>query len=222
MSNTVLVNEIFETIQGEATYTGTPAVFVRLQGCPVGCPWCDTKHTWEVEPEKEVPATILFLKEEDAPTFSRFSVADLIECLDQFQARHVVITGGEPCLYNLEAHTKAICDSGRTCQIETSGTFPIRCDDRCFVTLSPKLDMPGNLEVLDEAYQRANEVKYPLGKESDIQKIAERVIVKMRPDCVLWVQPLSQSPKATSLCVKSATEQGWKVSIQTHKFIGVR
>jgi len=222
MSNTVYVNEIFETVQGEATYTGTPAVFVRLQGCPVGCPWCDTKHTWEVELDKQIAPAIMLLKEEDAPSFAKFTVDDLIECLDQFTARHIVLTGGEPCIYNLQAHTKAICDSGRTCQIETSGTFPIRVDDRCFVTLSPKLDMPGGLEVLDEAYDRANEVKFPLGKESDIRKITEKVAVKMRPDCLLWVQPLSQSPKATSLCVQCATEHGWRVSIQTHKFIGVR
>jgi len=222
MSNTVYVNEIFETIQGEATYTGTPAVFVRLQGCPVGCPWCDTKHTWDVELDKQIPPTIMFLKQEDAPTFAKFTVEDLMECLDQFQARHIVLTGGEPCIYNLEAHTKAICDSGRTCQIETSGTFPIRADDRCWVTLSPKIDMPGGLEVLKEAYDRANEVKFPMGKEGDYHKIAEQVMKWMRDDCVLWLQPLSQSPKATALCVKTATEHNWKVSIQTHKFIGVR
>lgn len=222
MSNTVYVNEIFETIQGEATYTGTPSVFVRLQGCPVGCPWCDTKHTWDVDLDKQVTPTILFLKQEDEPTFAKFSVDDLMECLDQFQARHIVLTGGEPCIYNLEAHTKAICDSGRTCQIETSGTFPIRVDDRCWVTLSPKLDMPGGLEVLDECIARANEVKYPMGKESDIRKVTEQVMAKMLPGVPLWLQPLSQSPKATSLCVNTAIENNWKVSIQTHKFIGVR
>lgn len=222
MSNTIYVNEIFETIQGEASYTGTPSVFVRLQGCPVGCPWCDTKHTWEVELDKEIQPTIMFLKEEDAPTFAKFNVDDLMECLDQFKARHIVLTGGEPCIYNLEAHTKAICDSGRTCQIETSGTFPIRCDDRVFVTLSPKIDMPGGLEVLEESIARANEVKYPMGKESDICKVTEQVMAKMPPGVPLWLQPLSQSPKATALCVKTATEHNWKVSIQTHKFIGVR
>jgi len=222
MSYTIFVNEIFETIQGEATYTGTPSVFVRLQGCPVGCPWCDTKHTWEVELTKQVPPTIMFLKEEDAPTFAEFSVADLMECLDQFQARHIVLTGGEPCIYNLEAHTKAICDSGRTCQIETSGTFPIRADDRCWVTLSPKIDMPGKLEVLEESVHRANEVKYPVGKEGDIKKVTEQVMAKMLPGVPLWLQPLSQSPKATGLCVKTAIAHNWKVSIQTHKFIGVR
>ena len=46
------INEIFDTIQGEAFYTGTPATFIRLQGCPVGCHWCDTKHTWSEGTEK--------------------------------------------------------------------------------------------------------------------------------------------------------------------------
>ena len=48
------INEIFQTIQGEGVFTGVPAIFVRLQGCPVGCPWCDTRHTWVVDPAREV------------------------------------------------------------------------------------------------------------------------------------------------------------------------
>lgn len=41
------INEMFQTLQGEGVYTGVPAIFIRLQGCPVGCSWCDTKHTWD-------------------------------------------------------------------------------------------------------------------------------------------------------------------------------
>lgn len=41
------INEMFQTLQGEGYFTGVPAIFIRLQGCPVGCAWCDTKHTWE-------------------------------------------------------------------------------------------------------------------------------------------------------------------------------
>ncbi len=41
------INEMFQTLQGEGYFTGVPAIFIRLQGCPVGCSWCDTKHTWE-------------------------------------------------------------------------------------------------------------------------------------------------------------------------------
>ena len=46
---TLNINEMFETIQGEGAHTGIPSIFVRLQGCPVGCPWCDTKHTWTLD-----------------------------------------------------------------------------------------------------------------------------------------------------------------------------
>lgn len=222
MKPTLPVNEMFETIQGEATYTGTPSVFVRLQGCPVGCPWCDTRHTWEIEPPFRVAQALLFMKAEDTKHYAEFTADELMEALDQYSARHIVITGGEPCMHDLEEITRLICDSGRTCQIETSGTFPIRCDDRVFVTLSPKVGMPGGLEVLKPSYFRANEVKFPLGKEADLAKITVDVMPHMRGDCVFWLQPLSQSPKATALCVKMATENNWRVSIQTHKYLGVR
>ncbi len=48
------INEMFQTLQGEGYFTGVPAIFIRLQGCPVGCAWCDTKHTWEKLEDREV------------------------------------------------------------------------------------------------------------------------------------------------------------------------
>ena len=54
MNNQYPVNEIFQSIQGEGYFTGVPAIFVRLQGCPVGCAWCDTQHTWELAADKQV------------------------------------------------------------------------------------------------------------------------------------------------------------------------
>jgi hypothetical protein len=50
LMQTLPVNEFFETVQGEATFTGMPSTFVRLQRCDVGCPWCDTKYTWDIDP----------------------------------------------------------------------------------------------------------------------------------------------------------------------------
>lgn len=222
MSNTLPVNEIFETMQGEATYTGTPAVFVRLQGCPVGCHWCDTKHTWENKPEKVIMITGMLMKYEDEDTYSNMTTGELMEVLDQFKARHIVITGGEPCMYDLNDITSAIIAKGKSVQIETSGTFPIRCHPDAFVTVSPKLDMAGGLEVLKESYVRANEIKFPIGKEVDFTKLAERVLPHVPRETPVWMQPLSQNKSATSLCVSKATEHNMKVSIQTHKFIGVR
>jgi 7-carboxy-7-deazaguanine synthase len=216
------VNEVFETIQGEATWTGTPSVFIRLQGCPVGCAWCDTKHTWEVNETDRVTIPVMLAKDADTPEHSEMSVGDIIGLLEAYTARHVVITGGEPCLYDLTPLTATLLDAGYTVQIETSGTHDIQADDRAWVTVSPKLDMPGGFDVLDAALARANEIKHPVGKGADYDKMRKRILPHVAPGVPVWLQPLSQNRTSTALCVNFATQHGHKVSIQTHKFIGVR
>src|SRR3954468_13335708 len=96
MAETFAVNEVFQSIQGEARHAGTPSVFIRLQGCAVACPWCDTKHTWAVNAAQEVRPEAMLAKEEDAPTFARLTKADILSVVGRFHARHIVITGGEP------------------------------------------------------------------------------------------------------------------------------
>ncbi|MDZ7902019.1 MAG: 4Fe-4S cluster-binding domain-containing protein [Rheinheimera sp.] len=97
------VNEIFETIQGEGSYTGTPAIFVRLQGCPVGCAWCDTKHTWEINTDLLIQLGDTARKKADSEHFADCDAQGLLQLIRNqgYRARHVVITGGEPCLYDL-------------------------------------------------------------------------------------------------------------------------
>lgn len=222
MSNTLPINEVFQTIQGEARFTGTPSVFIRLQGCTVGCVWCDTKHTWDLEiPEKVLMPSLMLAKTEDSPYFAQMTIPDIMAMLDEFEARHIVITGGEPCMYNLVTLTESIIASGRSCQVETSGTYPIQVSRRTWVTLSPKIDMAGKKEVLHINYKRADEIKFPVGKMADVEKLLDRVIPHIT-DTDIWLQPLSQNKTATALCVEQATKYNWRVSIQTHKFIGVR
>lgn len=216
------VNECFETFQGEAYWTGTPSVFLRLQSCGVGCPWCDTKHTWELRPENEIAAPAMVAKVDDAPTYARMSVADIMALLDTLTARHVVITGGEPCLYDLRALTAAIMASGRRVQIETSGTQPIRVAPGTWVTVSPKIGMPGGFKVLADALGRADEIKHPVGKLADVQRLDDLLAETGVNAQSVWLQPLSQSDRATALCVEIATKRDWRVSLQTHKFLGVR
>lgn len=226
---TLPVNEIFETVQGEATFTGTPAIFIRLQGCDVGCPWCDTKHTWPVDPLKKVGTDEIINKEKDSDTYAIFTVKHLADICDMHHARHVVITGGEPCAYDLYPLTLELSNRGKTVQIETSGTQEIKVCGLTFVTVSPKIDMPGGKPVLLEAMARANEIKMPVGKLADVQKLQS--ILKAAAGVsstnfgeppTVWLQPLSQNEKATSLCVEQATLHGWRISIQTHKYLGVR
>lgn len=221
--NTMLgVNEVFETIQGEATFTGTPAVFLRLQGCGVGCPWCDTKHTWAVDEANEVSLAEIVAKTADAPTYARATAGQLIEHLCGYRARHIVITGGEPCTYDLVALTSGLLERGRNVQIETSGTSPVRVARSAWVTLSPKIGMPGGLRVRQDAVDRADEIKMPVGKPDDIKNLLAFSDEYNVARSAIWVQPLSRSPKATELCIEAATKNGWRVSIQTHQFIGVR
>ena len=215
------VNEIFDTMQGEAFHTGTPAIFVRLQGCPIGCPWCDTKHTWDILPENTIPSRMMMLKQEDGPQYSQMEEAEIVEYCTNLPTRMVVITGGEPCLYDLSNLTYQLLNAGKQVQIETSGTHEVKCDPRTWVTVSPKLSMPGGYEVISSALQRANEIKYPIGKQQDVDNLKD-LLIKHKLSKMVWLQPLSQSKKATELCMQAAREYGWRVSIQTHKFLGVR
>ena len=222
MTTTYPVNEVFESIQGEATYTGTPSVFIRLQGCPVGCAFCDTKHTWFMEQERVMSIKPMLLKTEDTDGYAYMHVIDILVMLKNHKAKHIVLTGGEPCLYDLEPLTDALIASGYTVQIETSGTYPIKCHPQTFITVSPKIGMAGQLPVLHGCYLLANEIKFPVGKPADIVKLKEEVLPYTGGNNNIWLQPLSQNKTATALCVKEATDNGWRVSIQTHKFIGVR
>lgn len=216
------VNEIFETVQGEAHFTGTPAVFVRLQGCDVGCPWCDTKHTWPVNPTEEVPIAAMMAKDRDGQTWADMSAEQIAEAVSEFRARHVVITGGEPCNYELSPLCAALLAAGRTVQIETSGTRTVNASGSVWVTVSPKIGMPGGFKVRADAIERADEIKFPVGKPTDVDTLKGLLREHRWRPSLVWLQPLSRSEKATKLAIEAATENGWRVSIQTHHLIGVR
>lgn len=215
----VAINEIFETIQGEAKFTGTPSVFVRLQYCDVGCAWCDTKHTWELGTFDQIPFGEMLNKGEDSPKYALAEVNVLVAYLISLRPNHIVITGGEPCVHDLSILTSMLIAAGKSVQIETSGTYEILCHPRTWVTVSPKIGMAGKKEVLQSALQRANEIKHPIGKAADVQNLKS---LSKGLNKVIWMQPLSQSEKATQLCIDTAMQENWNLSIQTHKFIGVR
>jgi len=95
------LNEMFETIQGEGTYTGVPSVFIRLQKCSVGCAWCDTKQTWAVNLEDEQTVGQVLAKNMESANWCQVSAKDLVSIyLQRYSAKHIVITGGEPCEYD--------------------------------------------------------------------------------------------------------------------------
>ncbi|MBD1227588.1 7-carboxy-7-deazaguanine synthase QueE [Xenorhabdus griffiniae] len=218
------INEIFQTLQGEGVFTGVPSVFIRLQGCPVGCSWCDTKHTWEKEADKQQPMENILLKSQDSDLWGVASAKQLLSIFTRqgYSAKHIVITGGEPCLYDLRPLTETLESEGYQCQIETSGTHAIKCSDKTWVTVSPKVKMRGGYRVLPEALKRANEIKHPVGRQRDIEALDELLtMLDGNPTPVIALQPISQKEDATRLCIETCIARNWRFSMQTHKYLNI-
>ncbi|MGR5153119.1 7-carboxy-7-deazaguanine synthase QueE [Photobacterium swingsii] len=218
------LNEVFETIQGEGVFTGVPAIFVRLQVCPVGCSWCDTKQTWSAEPSDFTDLDTIMAKKEDSPLWTELDANGVVQLLiDQgYTAKHVVITGGEPCIYDLMPLTQALENAGFQCQIETSGTSDVMATTATWVTVSPKINMKAKLPVLASALERANEIKHPVGTQKDVEQLDALLNGKtLRSDVTIALQPISQKLRATELCIETCVKRNWRLSIQTHKYLAI-
>tara|TARA_B110000211_G_scaffold235021_1_gene308544 strand:+ start:5266 stop:5946 length:681 start_codon:yes stop_codon:yes gene_type:complete len=223
IETTYKINEIFETLQGEGSFTGQPSIFIRLQGCPVGCSWCDTKHTWEVALSEEVDKNIIVSKNTENDNWGTFTVEQLkaLFISEGYLAKHVVITGGEPCMYDLTPLCLTLESNGYSCQVETSGTFEVQVSNKCWVTVSPKVNMKGGYKVLKSALLRANEIKHPVATEQHIDDLKELLDEHKIDDMQVYIQPISQKERATKLAIKSCIENNWRLSVQVHKYIGI-
>lgn len=223
MSTSYKINELFETIQGEGAFTGQPSIFIRLQGCPVGCSWCDTKHTWEIKETEQVISKIMLSKSHETQQWSLISVDEIIVLVKElgYQAKHIVITGGEPCMEDLKPLCFAFEELGYSCQIETSGTFEISTTEKCWVTVSPKIKMKGGYPILNSAMLRANEIKHPIAKEQHIDDLKELLNDHQINKKPIYLQPISQNKRATELAIKTCIENNWRLSVQVHKYIGI-
>lgn len=193
------VMECFYTVQGEGAYSGAPAYFIRLAGCDVGCVWCDVKESW------------------DAELHPLQDVQKLADDVKKSGAKICVITGGEPTMYNLSELTKAIRASGVRTHLETSGTHPLT-GVWDWITFSPKkFKAP-----LDEIYSRADELKIVVFHKSDIPW-AEEHASRVSPMCSLYLQPeWSKREEMQKLILEYLRQHPqWRISIQTHKYLGV-
>ncbi|WP_143961842.1 7-carboxy-7-deazaguanine synthase QueE [Litoribacter populi] len=199
-SGTMLpVMEAFYTIQGEGTFTGHAAYFIRLGGCDVGCVWCDVKDSWEAEKWPVLP------------------VEDIVAQAEQYPGRLVVITGGEPLMYNLGPLTELLKAKGFQTNIETSGAHPFTgtFDWVCF---SPKKFKEPHPSI----YQEADELKVIIFHKSDFE-FAEKHASQVGEGCVKLLQPeWSKAATFTEQIVNYVkSNPNWKISLQTHKFMDI-
>ncbi len=220
----LLINEVFESIQGEGSFTGVPSIFVRLQGCPVGCPWCDTKHTWQVDEDKLLDSNVVMKQQQETENYFSATVEQLFALFaaQGYLAKHIVITGGEPCMFDLFEVTSEALRRNFTVQIETSGTFEIKCHDDTWITLSPKINMPGGYNVLPSSLMRADEIKHVVAMQKHVDELQELLATAQKPTTsLIYLQPVSMQKRATDFAIQTCIKNNWRLSLQTHKFIGI-
>lgn len=217
------INNCYVSIQGEGVQTGVAMVLLRLHGCAVGCPWCDTVHTWHFEDHHQVETLAEALGEN--PKFTYMTASEIKTYIQKNHqgAKWVLITGGEPAQYPLKSLVEALHQANYQVALETSGTEIGHLDANIdWVCVSPKINMPGGKTIQVAALELADEIKHVVGIQRDIDQLDQLLAqVKLKKSVQLCLQPVSLSPKATQLCIKTVQERGWRLSLQTHKLISV-
>lgn len=218
------VNDCYTCVQGEGVQTGVAMVLLRLHGCAVGCPWCDTQETWFFEPENEVKTLA-----EAQETPGRYLFLSVAEIVNHITSQHpgpkwVLVTGGEPAQYPLHPLVEGLHAAGYKVALETSGTeLGHLAAGFDWVCVSPKINMPGGKKVLPEALTPADEIKQVVGRPADITQLEQLLqTATLKPTVQICLQPVSQSQKATDLCLQIVQERGWRLSLQMHKYLGAR
>lgn len=199
ITDKIPIMEMFYTIQGEGFHTGRAAYFIRTGGCDVGCVWCDVKESW------------------DANAHSPLSVEEIVAEVIKSKTDFVVITGGEPTMYDLTALTSSLKKIGIEIALETSGAYPIQ-GHFDWICLSPKkFKMP-----LETNYKLANELKMIIFNKSDFDW-ADELKNKVTKACKLYVQTeWDKSEKMLPLIINYVKDNWeWKISLQTHKFLNI-
>ncbi|MBE50378.1 MAG: 7-carboxy-7-deazaguanine synthase QueE [Flavobacteriales bacterium] len=192
--------ESFFTIQGEGFYSGTPAYFLRIGGCDVGCYWCDVKDSW------------------DPKIHPLISIDEIVNrvCYEN-HSNTVVVTGGEPLMWDMYTLTNLLHNKKYLVHLETSGSHKIT-GVWDWICLSPKKNEPP----LKTIYSEVNELKI-IVRNSDDFRWAETHRKFVSKKCVLYLQPEWSvrdkiMPKIVDYVLKN---NGWKISLQTHKYLNI-
>ena len=203
------VVETFHSLQGEGIHVGRSAFFIRLGGCSVGCSWCDTKHSW---PQDMHP---------------RQSLRELAELSAQAAAdgaAFVVITGGEPLEHDLTGLCVALEPVGLPLHLETSGVGALS-GRFSWITLSPKPHRPPTAEAL----AACQELKVVVHHKADLAFAEAMATAALQgraadaPGPALLLQAGWDSAEGQELAISYVRRHpAWRLSLQSHKWLGVR
>ncbi|MCJ7674229.1 MAG: 7-carboxy-7-deazaguanine synthase QueE [Sedimentisphaerales bacterium] len=202
------ISEIFYSLQGEGFLAGLPSVFIRLAGCPLRCRWCDTKYAWDESAGQD------------------YGIAEIVETIQKWPCRFVVITGGEPMTNpDLPQLAQPLKAAGRHITIETAGIVfvpDLPCD---LMSISPKLtnSTPDDLRLaaihedsrLDIAVLRKlidsynYQLKFVVDDEADLAEIQQTIKtigkvdlekVMLMPQAATRNELLVKSPMVAEMC----------------------
>lgn len=194
------VVEQFLSFQGEGHNAGMPAWFVRLAGCNVGCEFCDEKRSWTLANSKMM------------------SVEEILQIILNSKVRNLIVTGGEPTLYNLNGLTRLAREKGISTFLETSGVNEIT-GNWDWICLSPKQKkLP-----LESSLFKANELKVVIESEGDLS-FAEKMRAKVNNSCKCYLQAQwTEREKAMKIIEDFIFSNSlWHLSTQTHKYLNIK
>ncbi len=211
--------ELFNSIQGEGIYTGVPSVFLRTAGCNLKCSWCDTKYSWSVG--------------------KKMSVDEIINVINQYPSKHLVISGGEP-LIQLKKVIELVSKADKFVTIETNGTiYPENLEGVSLYSVSPKLKSSGQtvewksvvekyLEILSDKLQ----LKFVVVTEEDYKEL-KLALIELNNENKFKIPIILQPNGMTDtladyakeygiLALKVANDSFWneyhvRVMMQTHR-----
>lgn len=200
MSDTLVVNEIFLSLQGESTFAGLPCIFIRLTGCPLRCSYCDTAYAF-TQGEKKTLTEIRTRVQELAQPFVFRSKSQPLPLVE--------LTGGEPLLQpNALPLLRSLCNDGFTVLLETSGALDIEpVDPRVHRILD--LKCPSSGEVESNRWENlgllraTDELKFVIATLEDYQwakrHIADHDLAARCPLLFSWATPLTPEQRDPSL-----------------------
>jgi len=200
------IHSIFPTIQGEGPYTGWPAIFIRLSGCNLACQFCDTEF-------------------DDSKTLSVTEIVKQVDELSNNPKQLIVLTGGEPFRQPIELLCQTLLNLNYKIQIETNGMLYRPINSAVDIICSPKNTGTGYHPIRADLRKHINAFKFLISANNpDYNHLPESD--PSNDNIPIYIQPMDEydevkNKQNLTLTLKLVQEHGYKLSLQTHKILGI-